>query len=109
MANVVDNLRVNNKEVKKIFFNGKALKELWAPHQITGALTLIWKNANPFVFITKLSDINLTNYGENTLFFEGFSDKIFDGSYSLVENAEAEKPNLTTGQMVVESAMEGDE
>ena len=102
MANVVDNLRVNNKEVKKIFFNGKALKELW----LEGVL--IWKNANPFVFIARLADLNLEQFSEDTIIFEGFAPQYFDGSYSLVENAEAEKPNLVQGQMVVETT-EGDD
>ena len=29
MANVVNNLRINGKEVKKIFFNDKILKEFY--------------------------------------------------------------------------------
>lgn len=29
MANVVNNLRINGKEVKKIFFNDKVLKEFY--------------------------------------------------------------------------------
>lgn len=102
MANVVNNLRVNNKEVKKIFFNGKALKELW----LKGVL--IWKNANPFIFISDISKIDLSQFGEDTIIFEGFAPQYFDGSYSLVENAEAEKPNLVQGQMVVETT-EGDD
>lgn len=102
MANVVNNLRVNGKEVKQILFNNKAIKELW----LKGIL--VWKNANPFVFAPSLDAIDLTNYGADTLVFEGFAPQIFYGSYSLVEDAEAEKPNLTLGQMVVETT-EGDE
>lgn len=102
MANVVNNLRVNNQEVKKIFFNGKALKELWFKG------VLIWKNANPFIFVSDLSKIDLSQFGEDTMIFTGFAPQTFDGSYSLVEDAEAEKPNLVQGQMVVETT-EGDD
>ena len=107
MANVVNNLRVNGKEVKKIFFNGRPLKELWAPNKLKEVI-LIWKNANPFIFTQSIADVNLAEYGENTIIFEGFSPQYFYGSYSIVENAESEKPNLELGQMVVETT-EGDE
>lgn len=97
MASVVNNLRVNGKEVKKIFFNDKILKEYYFND------ILIWKNANPFVFIQKLANLDLSQYGEDTIIFEGFSNEEFTGSYNVVENAEEEKDNLTKGQMVVET------
>lgn len=102
MASVVNNLRVDTSEVKKIFFNKFIMKELY----FNGVL--IWKNANPFVFIKKLANIDLTNFGADTIIFEGFSENEFTGSYNLVENAEEEKPNLIKGQMVVETT-EGEE
>lgn len=113
MASVVNNLRVDESEVKKIFFNKTSMKELY----FNGIL--IWKNANPFVFLTD----NLTEwknqiqqkFGSNTIIFEGFNPtnlegqaQIIYGSYNLVENAEMEKPNLVKGQMVVETT-EGEE
>ena len=102
MASVVNNLRVNTSEVKKIFFNKFIMKELY----FNGVL--IWKNANPFVFTKKLANIDLANFGTDTIIFEGFSENEFTGSYNLVENAEEEKPNLIKGQMVVETT-EGEE
>ena len=100
MANVVNNLRINGKEVKKIFFNDKILKEFYCDG------VLIWKNANPFIFTNDVKKVDLSTFGEDTIIFEGFGNE-FVGSYNLVENAEAEKPNLTKGQMVVETT-EGD-
>ena len=97
MASVVNNLRVNGKEVKKIYFNDKILKEFY----FNGIL--IWKNANPFIFVKKLIGVDLSAFGENTIIFEGFSENEFTGSYNIVENAEAEKQNLIKGQMVVET------
>ena len=97
MASVVNNLRVNTSEVKKIFFNKFIMKELY----FNGIL--IWKNANPFVFTQKLANIDLSTLGTDTIIFEGFSGNEFTGSYNLVENAEVEKPNLIKGQMVVET------
>lgn len=97
MASVVNNLRVDTSEVKKIFFNKFIMKELY----FNGVL--IWKNANPFVFTQKLANIDLKNFSADTIIFEGFSENEFTGSYNLVENAEAEKPNLIKGQIVVET------
>lgn len=97
MASVVNNLRVDTSEVKKIFFNKFIMKELY----FNGVL--IWKNANPFVFTQKLANIDLSTFGTDTIIFEGFSENEFTGSYNLVENAEVEKPNLIKGQMVVET------
>lgn len=97
MASVVNNLRVDTLEVKKIFFNKFIMKELY----FNGVL--IWKNANPFVFTQKLANIDLSIFGTDTIIFEGFSENEFTGSYNLVENAEVEKPNLIKGQMVVET------
>ena len=97
MASVVNNLRVDTSEVKKIFFNKFVMKELY----FNGVL--IWKNANPFVFTQKLANIDLSTFGTDTIIFEGFSENEFTGSYNLVENAEVEKPNLIKGQMVVET------
>ena len=99
MASVVNNLRVDTSEVKKIFFNKFIMKELY----FNGVL--IWKNANPFVFTKKLANIDLSTLGTDTIIFEGFSENEFTGSYNLVENAEVEKPNLTNGQMVVETTV----
>ena len=97
MANIVNNLNVNKDETKKIFFNNLNVKELY----FNGVL--VWKNANPFVFTKKLANINLSDFGSDTIIFEGFSEKEFIGSYSIVENAENEKQNLVKGQMVVET------
>lgn len=99
MASVVNNLRVDTSEVKKIFFNKFIMKELY----FNGVL--IWKNANPFVFTQKLANIDLSTFGADTIIFEGFSENEFTGSYNLVENAEVEKPNLNKGQMVVETTV----
>lgn len=99
MASVVNNLRVDTSEVKKIFFNKFIMKELY----FNGVL--IWKNANPFVFTKKLANIDLANFSADAIIFEGFSENEFTGSYNLVENAEEEKPNLIKGQMVVETTV----
>lgn len=97
MASAVNNLRVNNKEVRKIFFNGKVLKEFYYNN------ILVWKNANPFIFAASLSDIDTSTLSADTLIFTGFSKETFDGSYTKVENAEEEKSKLVRGQMVVET------
>ena len=109
MAGVVNNLRVDGSEVKKIFFNKVSMKELY----FNGIL--IWKNANPFVFLTDGLTEELKNqiqqkFGSDTIIFEGFNPtdmegqpQIIYGSYNLVEDAEVEKPNLVKGQMVVET------
>jgi sorbitol-specific phosphotransferase system component IIA len=101
MANIVNNLRINNTEVKsiKIKLHGdsswSSLKEFY----YNG--TLIWKNANPFVFTKKIANINLSDFGHDTIIFEGFGEQEFVGSYNVVENAEEEKTNLVQGQMIV--------
>lgn len=97
MANIVNNLRVNAQEVKKIFYDNKAVKELYFND------ILVWKNANPFIFVRNITDgENFNEFGENTLIFEGFGNS-FIGSYTIVESAEEEKKNLVKGQMVVET------
>ena len=97
MANIVNNLRVNAQEVKKIFYDNKAVKELYFND------ILVWKNANPFIFVQNITgDKNFNEFGENTLIFEGFGNS-FIGSYTIVESAEEEKKNLVKGQMVVET------
>lgn len=97
MASAVNNLRVNNKEVRKIYFNGKILKEFYYNE------TLVWKNANPFVFATTEKDYEVSELSSDTMIFVGFASNNFNGSYTNVENAEAEKGNLIRGQMVVET------
>lgn len=101
MASVVNNLRVNGKEVKQIFFNGKILKEYYFND------ILVWKNALPFIFTKDISSLNISSLGEGTMIFEGFGENQFLGSYSIVKDAEAEKDNIVEGQMVVETT-EGD-
>ena len=81
MANTINNLRVNNKEVKKIYFNDVILKEFYYNN------LLIWKNANPAIF-------------------EGFSAEDFESTYVTTENIETDKPT-EVGQIVVETT-EGD-
>jgi hypothetical protein len=110
MAQKVDNLRVNNTEVKHIYIkltkdsDWQELKEFFFNN------TLIWKNANAFIFVNKLTDEVkkdiLSQLGEDTIIFEGFGNE-FTGSYILVQNAEQDKPDKT-GQMAVETT-EGDE
>lgn len=97
MASAVNNLRINKKEVRKIFFNGRTLKEFY----YNGIL--VWKNANPFIFAASESDIDFSTLSADTLVFIGFSDVKFDGSYTKVESAEEEKSKLIRGQMVVET------
>ena len=97
MASAVNNLRINNKEVRKIYFNDKILKEFYYNE------TLVWKNANPFVFAATEKDYEISKLSSDTIIFVGFSKKNFNGSYTNVENAEAEKESLIKGQMVVET------
>lgn len=98
MAGVVNNLRVNGKEVKKTYFNNKIIKEIYLND------VLIWKNANPVIFARNLNNIDLSAYGSDTMIFVGFGNE-FVGSYNLVEDAQKEVENggLTQGQMVVET------
>ena len=100
MANIVNNLRINNTEVKsiKIKLHGddswSSLKEFYYDG------ILIWKNANPFIFTSNYKSLDLSSLGEGTIIFEGFGND-FTGTYSIVKNAESEKENLIEGQMVV--------
>ena len=101
MANVVNNLRVNNLDVKKSFFNNKQIKEIYFND------ILIWKNANPFVFIKSLEDIDLTAYGEDSMFFVNFADEKIEGSYSISENVAEDSKGMEEGQMIVEITTDG--
>lgn len=105
MANVVNNFFVNGMEVKNIVIRKsgetewKKLKELYYDS------FLIWKNANPFIFTTlDPTTMDLSNYGEDTLIFYGFSAADFTGSYTLTENIEDEVGER--GQMFVENKEE---
>ena len=106
MANIVNNLRINGKEVKKIMIKLRGDSSFSPIKEFYCDGVLIWKNANPFIFTNDVKKVDLSAFGEDTIIFEGFGNE-FTGSYSIVENAEIEKPNLTKGQMVVETT-EGD-
>lgn len=107
MANIVNNLKVDNMDVKKIGIKLNTMSNFDFLKEVYCNGVLIWKNANPFIFTTHVSTIDFSKYGSDTIIFEGFSVNDFYGSYSVVENAEEEKPNLVLGQMVVETT-EGD-
>lgn len=100
MANIVNNLRVNKKEVKKIYFNNKVLKEFYYN------IPLIWKNANPILFIKSIKSLSLSTLAADTIIFENFSDNEFLSSYISTNNIEIDKPT-EVGQIVVETT-EGD-
>ena len=100
MANTINNLRVNNKEVKKIYFNDVILKEFYYNN------LLIWKNANPAIFTNSIFSIDLTALSSDTIIFEGFSVEDFESTYVTTENIETDKPT-EVGQIVVETT-EGD-
>lgn len=103
MASAVNNLRVNNKEVRKIFFNGETLKEFY----YNGVL--VWKNANPFIFTpTEMGDTS--QLSTDTIVFVGFKkNETFEGSYTKVEDAKAEKDKMALGQMItVEETTDGE-
>ena len=87
MASAVNNLRINNKEVRKIYFNDKILKEFYYNE------TRVWKIASPFEFAATEKDYEISKLSSDTIIFVGFSKKNFNGSYTNVENAEAEKGN----------------
>ena len=81
-------------EIKELFYNGE----------------LIWKNSSSFVFVQNLTEEKLqeilSEYGEDTLIFEGFNNgQDFYGEYLSVEpettEEEIEKMNLDEGQLVV--------
>ena len=108
MANIRNNLRVNGKEVKGIKIKLPSMTTFNSLREFYWNGILLWKNANPFLFTTDVSKIDLSQYGEDTIIFENFSDNSIIGSYTIVENAEEEKINLTQGQMVVENTTEGD-
>lgn len=96
MPNVINNLRVNNQEVKRILFNNKTLKEFY----YNGIL--VWKNANPFFFT---NNIPSTTLASDTIIFKGFSNQEFTGSYVIAK--EGEVPT-NRGQIVVFDTIEGD-
>lgn len=102
MANIVNNLRINGQEVKGIKIKLPSMTEFASLKEFYYNGILVWKNANPFLFTSNIHSIDLKQYGENTIIFEGFSPNFIYGSYNIVENAEAEKINLVKGQMVVE-------
>lgn len=118
MANIVNNLKVNYSDVKNILIRKKGETEWKRLKEFYCNNILIWKNANPFVFLdSKLTDDKLeellTKFGTDTIIFEGFNptdsnniSQEFTGSYSIVEDAELEKDNLVYGQMVVETQEE---
>ena len=109
MANIVNNLRVNNTEVKTILIKLSKNSDWQKLKEFFYNGVLVWKNANPFVFTSDLRKIDLSEFGENTIIFEGFGNlKDFIGSYSIVESAEDEKENLIRGQMIVETTTEGE-
>lgn len=112
MANIIDNLKVgtpeNNKNIKTILIKLHKDSEWQKLKEFFFNGVLIWKNANPFIFTKDHQTIDLSAYGVDTIIFEGFSEEEFIGSYSIVDNAEAEKINLVEGQMVVENTMDGD-
>lgn len=110
MANIVNNLRVNNTEVKHIYIkltkdsDWQELKEFFFNN------TLIWKNANAFIFVNKLTDEIkkdiLSQLGEDTLIFVNFGNE-FQGNYNMIESLEEENLGVK-GQMVVLETTEGD-
>lgn len=106
MANAVNKLRVNGEEVKAIKIRLSSTEQWQTLKEFYYNGILVWKNANPFIFTNDITKADLKSFGADTIVFEGFGNE-FIGSYNLVENAETEKPNLTKGQMVVETT-EGD-
>lgn len=108
MANIVDNLKVNSTEVKNVYIKLKSQSSWSVIKNVYVSKILVWKNANPFTFVKSIKDTDFSTLSADTIIFEGFSDKQFTGSYTIVEDAEAEKDNLIYGQMVVETT-EGDD
>lgn len=100
MASAVNNLRINKQEVKKSFFNGIVLKELYFND------VLVWKNANPFIFVNDFETVDLSKLGSDTLIFVNFGNE-FQGSYNMIESLEEENLGVK-GQMVVLETTEGD-
>jgi hypothetical protein len=107
MANIVNNLKVNKTDVKGIEIKLRAMPQFDSLKEVYYNGILIWKNANPFIFIKNLNSLDLSKYGADTIIFEGFSLEEIYGSYSVVENAEVEKPSLEKGQMIVEVTTDG--
>lgn len=103
MANIVDNLKVNSTEVKNVYVKLKSQSSWSVIKNVYVSKILVWKNANPFTFVKSIKDTDLSTLSADTIIFEGFSDEQFTGSYTIVEDAEAEKDNLIHGQMVVET------
>lgn len=90
-------------ELKEVFYNKNS----------------IWKNSSSFVFVQELTEEKLqeilSEYGEDTLIFEGFNEEDFNGEYIVVEDTMDDKEieetmDLEEGQMVVKvKTTEGEE
>lgn len=107
MANIVNNLRINGQEVKGVKIKLPSMTEFASLKEFYYNGILVWKNANPFLFTSDIHSIDLKQYGENTIIFEGFSPNFIYGSYSISENIVEDSKEMEEGQMIVEITTDG--
>jgi hypothetical protein len=105
MAATVNNLRVNNLEVKNIVFTVKkdgVIVKSYNVKEFQYNTVIVWKSSNLFYFVTSESYDPSTAYDPDTYIFVGFNEGIsnFEGEYKSVETS-AEVDNTTTGTMYV--------
>lgn len=106
MANIVDNLKVNKTDVKGIEIKLRTMQQFDSLKEVYYNGILVWKNANPFIFVKDFETVDLSKLSSDTLIFVNFGNE-FQGSYNMIESLEEENLGVK-GQMVVLETTEGD-
>ena len=106
MANIVNNLKVNKTDVKGIEIKLRTMQQFDSLKEVYYNGILVWKNANPFIFVKDFETVDLSKLSSDTLIFVNFGNE-FQGSYNMIESLEEENLGVK-GQMVVLETTEGD-
>ena len=106
MANIVNNLKVNKTDVKGIEIKLHTMQQFDSLKEVYYNGILVWKNANPFIFVKDFETVDLSKLSSDTLIFVNFGNE-FQGSYNMIESLEEENLGVK-GQMVVLETTEGD-
>lgn len=106
MANIVNNLKVNKTDVKGIEIKLRTMQQFDSLKEVYYNGILVWKNANPFIFVNDFETVDLSKLSSDTLIFVNFGNE-FQGNYNMIESLEEENLGVK-GQMVVLETTEGD-